>query len=50
VISDVQNDLTNAIRSMLQGGCWQHCRVHFARNLLQLVPKELQVMVTAALR
>lgn len=35
VISDAYNDLTNAIRRMLQGSCWQRCRVHFARNLLQ---------------
>ncbi|WP_233130219.1 transposase [Synechococcus sp. 1G10] len=35
---------------MLQGSCWQRCRVHFARNLLQRVPKSHQGMVTAALR
>ena len=35
---------------MLQGSCWQRCRVHFARNLLQRVPKAHQGMVTAALR
>ena len=50
VISDAHVGLTNAIRRMLQGSCWQRCRVHFARNLLQRVPKAHQGMVTAALR
>jgi putative transposase len=34
----------------LQGCVWQRCRVHFARNLLQRVPRAHQGMVTAALR
>lgn len=50
VISDAHVGLTNAIQRMLQGCCWQRCRVHFARNLLQRVPKAHQGMVTAALR
>jgi transposase-like protein len=50
VISDAQKGLTKAIRRMLQGSCWERCRVHFARNLLQRVPKAHQGMVTAALR
>ena len=50
VISDAHKGLTNAIRRMLQGSCWQRCRVHFARNLLQRVPKAHQGIVTAALR
>ena len=50
VVSDAHKGLTNAIRRMLQGSCWQRCRVHFARNLLQRVPKAHQGMVTAALR
>ena len=50
MISDAHKGLTNAIRRMLQGSCWQRCRVHFARNLLQSVPKAHQGMVTAALR
>ena len=50
VVSDAHVGLTNAIRRMLQGCCWQRCRVHFARNLLQRVPKAHQGMVTAALR
>ena len=50
VISDAHKGLTNAIRRMLQGSCWQRCRVHFARNLLQSVSRAHQGMVTAALR
>ena len=38
------------IRRQLQGCVWQRCRVNFARNLLQRVPKAHQGMVTAALR
>jgi putative transposase len=50
VISDAHTGLTKAIRRQLQGSVWQRCRVHFARNLLQCVPKAHQGMVTAALR
>ncbi len=38
VVSDAHVGLTKAIRRMFQGCCWQRCRVHFARNLLQRVP------------
>jgi len=50
VTSDAHKGLTNATRRMLQGSCWQRYRVHFARNLLQRVPKAHQGKVTAALR
>ena len=50
VISDAHVGLTKAIRRQLQGCAWQRCRMHFARNLLQRVPKAHQGMVTAALR
>lgn len=50
VVSDAHSGLTKAIRCQLQGCVWQRCRVHFARNLLQCVPKAHQGMVTAALR
>jgi putative transposase len=60
VVSDAHVGLTKAIRRMFQGCCWRRtvrcaalsslCRVHFARNLLQRVPKVHQGMVTAALR
>jgi transposase-like protein len=50
VVSDAHVGLTKAIRRQLQGCVWQRCRVHFARNLLQRVPRADQGMVTAALR
>ena len=50
VSSDAHAGLNKAIRRQLQGCVWQRCRVHFARNLLQCVPKAHQGMVTAALR
>jgi putative transposase len=50
VISDAHSGLTKAIRRQLQGCVLQRCRVHFARNLLQCVPRAHQGMVTAALR
>ena len=50
VISDAHVGLTKAIRRQLQGCAWQRCRVHFARNLLQTVPKAHQEMMAAALR
>ena len=50
VVSDAHVGLTKAIQRQLQGCVWQRCRVHFARNLLQRVPKAHQDMVTAALR
>jgi putative transposase len=50
VVSDAHVGLNKAIRRQLQGCVWQRCRVHFARNLLQRVPRAHQGMVTAALR
>ena len=50
VVSDAHVGLTKAIRRQRQGCVWQRCRVHFARNLLQRVPRAHQGMVTAALR
>jgi transposase-like protein len=49
-VSDAHVGLTKAVGLMFQGGSWQRCRVHFARNLLQTVPKAQQEMVAAALR
>ncbi len=50
VVSDAHVGLTKAVGRMFQGCCWQRCRVHFARNLLQTVPKAQQEMVAASLR
>jgi len=52
VTSDAHVGLTKAIRRMFQGCCWQRCRVYFARNLLQRLPKAHQgppIAGTAAL-
>ena len=50
MISDAHAVLTKAIGRQLQGSVWRRCRVHFARNLLQCVPRAYQGMVIAALR
>jgi len=39
VVSDDQVGLSKAVGRMLQGSSWQRCRIQFARNLLQTVPK-----------
>ena len=49
VVSDAHVGLTKAVGRMFQGCSWQRCRVHFARNLLQTIPKAQQEMVAAAL-
>ena len=50
VISDQHADLVAALRRVFQGASHQRCRVHFARNLLALVPKSHQDMVAAVFR
>ena len=50
VISDAHAGLRRAIRRHFQGASWQRCRVHFARNLLGLIPKAHTEMVAAAFR
>src|SRR5215217_1422023 len=50
VISDAHAGLRAAIRKVIQSASWQRCRVHYARNLLALVPKAHQEMVSAAFR
>ncbi len=50
IVSDAHVGLTKAVGRIFQGSSWQRCRVHFARNLLQTVPKAQQEMVDAALR
>jgi putative transposase len=49
LVSDAHVGLTKAVGRMVQGCYWQRCRVHFARNLLQTVPKAQQEMVAVAL-
>jgi transposase-like protein len=50
VISDQHSGLVAALRRILQGASHQRCRVHFARNLLALVPKSHKDMVAAVFR
>jgi putative transposase len=50
VISDQHSGLVAALRRVLQGAGHQRCRVHYARNLLALVPKSHQDMVAAVFR
>src|SRR3954470_21015431 len=50
VISDQHAGLVAALRRCFQGTAHQRCRVHFARNLLALVPKSHTDMVAAVFR
>jgi transposase-like protein len=50
VISDQHAGLVAALKRAFQGSAHQRCRVHFARNLLALVPKSHQDMVAAVFR
>jgi putative transposase len=50
VISDQHAGLVAALRRSFQGVAHQRCRVHFARNLLALVPKTHTDMVAAVFR
>jgi putative transposase len=50
VISDEHAGLVAALRRSFQGASHQRCRVHFARNLLALVPMSHQDMVAAVFR
>jgi putative transposase len=50
VISDQHSGLVAALRKSFQGSSHQRCRVHFARNLLALVPRSHTDMVAALFR
>lgn len=50
VISDQHAGLVAALRRSFQGAAHQRCRVHFARNLLALVPKSHSDMVAVVFR
>jgi transposase-like protein len=50
VISDQHAGLVAAIARCFQGASHQRCRVHFARNLLAMIPKGHQPMVSAAFK
>jgi transposase-like protein len=50
IISDQHAGLVAALGRQMQGVVHQRCRVHFARNLLALVPKSHKDMVAAVFR
>jgi putative transposase len=50
VISDQHAGLVSAIKRCFQGAAHQRCRVHFARNLMSMIPKGHQSMVSAAFK
>lgn len=50
VISDQHSGLVAALGRQFQGVAHQRCRVHFARNLLALVPKSHKDMVASVFR
>jgi transposase-like protein len=50
VISDQHAGLVAASKRAFQGSAHQRCRVHFARNLLALVPKSRQDIAAAVFR
>lgn len=40
VVSDAHAGLTAAIRKGFPGASWQHCKVHFMRNILTHIPQK----------
>lgn len=50
VTSDAHGGLMDAIGAVLPGACWQRCRTHYARNLMNQVPKSAQPWVATLLR
>lgn len=50
VISDDHQGLKKAAREVLTGTSWQRCTVHFTRNVVGQVPKQLQSAVSALVR
>ncbi len=50
VVSDAHRGLIEAIGAALPGATWQRCRTHYARNLMNQVPKTAQPWVATLLR
>ena len=50
VVSDAHGGLIDAIGAVLPGAAWQRCRTHYARNLMNQVPKSAQPWVATLLR
>jgi transposase-like protein len=50
VVSDAHRGLVEAVGAALPGATWQRCRTHYARNLMNQVPKTAQPWVATLLR
>lgn len=50
VISDSHSGLVKAIRKVMLGAAWQHCRVPFVRNVFAAIPKGSAETVAATIR
>jgi len=50
VISDAHRGLVEAVGAAIPGAAWQRCRTHYARNLMNQVPKTAQPWVATLLR
>ncbi len=50
VVCDAHEGLKAAIGPELLGSSWQRCRVHFTRNVLDVVAKSKAEMVAATIR
>ncbi len=50
VVSDAHGGLIDAIGAVLPGAAWQRCRTHYARNLMNQVPKSAAPWVATLLR
>src|SRR5690606_33948711 len=50
VVSDHHGGLVNAVKRHFQGVMWQHCQVHFMRNILDACPKQYHNALKAKLR
>ncbi len=50
LISDAHEGIKKAASEVFYGTSWQRCRVHFMRNILSMVSKTQQPMVSAALK
>lgn len=50
VLADHHSGLVAAIRKVMIGAAYQRCRVHFLRNVFQVIPKSAGEMVAATIR
>ena len=50
VVSDNHGGLVNAVERHFQGSTWQRCQTHFAKNILDSCPKNMQKDLKSYLR